>query len=82
MSALLERKQAPRPTHTPVRVGPVSGRVPVRTLWVTLGSLVLLVAVLAVNLSLGDVAVPLRDVVAVLGGADVPGATPGGGGPR
>ncbi|WP_299053410.1 iron chelate uptake ABC transporter family permease subunit [uncultured Nocardioides sp.] len=76
MSALLTpRPPRTGPAHAPLRVGPVSGRVPLRTLWVTLASLVLLVAVLAVNLSLGDVAVPLRDVVAVLGGADVPGAT-------
>ncbi len=67
----------PRPTYQQavVRVGPVSGRIPLRPVAVCVASTTLLVVVLGLDLALGDVDVPLADVVAALLGRGDPGST-------
>lgn len=56
---------------TPLRVGPASWLVPVRAVLVTLLGLAVLFLLVAVDMSVGDFPIPVRDVVDVLlGGGD------------
>ncbi|MFC6344451.1 iron chelate uptake ABC transporter family permease subunit, partial [Nocardioides hankookensis] len=72
MSTLTREKPRYSPTlSTPLRVGPFSWLVPMRAGLVVVGALLVLAALVALDLSMGDFQIPVADVVrTLLGGGD------------